>query len=373
MPLTLQFGDDTLGAATTLRIQRTHEAPHTRESWRIELPIDGAAPAALEAALQSFRHLQGSTGDVKLVSGATSVRALSAADCRSGPVLTTIDESDAAPGVAHNRRRLTLTFEATLQDAATAIQSGESVARVRLVAGLPAVLVHTGRAVLRRGESPADHESAVVPEPASGWRRVKQIVTRDAAEPSLAYEVEDEQVFSALPGGVEDGHYIVTDALDADGNTVRTISGFFTGVNARARAIELRPGDTLIDARVSENPFTRRVDFQYRETLSDSDAVSRAESLTFTTTRRVVDHALLDAALPAYRQVVGAPQTEIVQEGSAVGHGRHPSPPPVRFPADLLERRVSYSLPHPQLPADRRWMTTWRYLCRTRSATEGTP
>lgn len=374
MSLALKFGAEVLGAATTLRIQQTGEAPDVRESWRVELQVEAATPAALETTLQSLRDAQGTTDDVKLVAGMTDVRTLEVADCRTGPVLTTIDESDASPGEAHNRRRVVLTFDATLQDAAVAVQSNTLTLVVRNEAGKPGVLHHSGKAILRRGETPADHEASVLPPLAAGYRRVKRLVTRDASEPSVVYEIEDEQVFAALPGGVEDGHYVVTDSQDADGRVVRTISGFFAGAYAKARALELRPGDALLEARVSEDPFTRRVDFEFREAVADRDAIARAESLTFTTTRRVIDHALLDTSLPAYRQQIGAPQTEVIQEGSAVGHGRHPSPPAVRFNADLIERKVHYSVPHPALPADRRWVTNWRYVSRTRAAAiESTP
>jgi hypothetical protein len=194
-------------------------------------------------------------------------------------------------------------------------------------------------------------------------------VTRDVHVPSIEYEVADEQVFRALPGGVDDGHYVISESLNQDGRPMRTISGFFVGVSARSRALELRADDDhLVNARLSENPFTRRVDFEFVELLDETEAVTGTETLTFTTTRRVVDHPLLDVSRPAYRQQVGTPQTEVVQEGSAVGAGRHPSPPAPRFARDLLERRVVYSLPHPGLPANQCWVTTWRYVSRGRAA-----
>ena len=375
MSLTLKFGTESLGVVTQLRVEQSDTAPETRVIWRVELVLDAATPEALEALQQAIREAQATAADLKLLDGASEVRSLPSADCRHGPTLKVIAESDTSPGEPHNRRKLTLTFEALLQDAAAAVQSNKSVMQVRHAAGAPATLVHSGKAILRSGENPADHETSVLPAQVNGYRRTLATTTRDVNEPSITYEVEDEQVFTALPGGVDDGHYIVTDSLTEQGVVVRTISGFFVGISARARAEERRPADDkLLEARVSENPFTRRVDFEFRESVAHSDAVARTESLSFTTTRRVVDHALLNPALPAYRQQIGAPQTEVIQEGSAVGDGRHPSPPPVRFAADLIERRVHYSVPHPALPADRRWVTTWRYVSRTRAATvESTP
>jgi hypothetical protein len=109
------------------------------------------------------------------------------------------------------------------------------------------------------------------------------------------------------------------------------------------------------------------VDFEFAELTEQASALALAESLTFTTTRRVIDHPLLDTALPAYRQQVGALQTEVIQEGSAIGNGRHASPPVPRFATDLIERHVHYSMPHPGQSAERRWVTTWRYVSKGRS------
>ncbi len=363
MTLILKFGDDTLGPVKTLAIKREGLAPDTVEQWKAAVDVEAATPEALEASLQLLRDAQGAEADLKLMHGATEVRGLDVSNARQGPKFVAMETHDAALGEAHNRRRVTLTFRATLQDAAP-VQSHEYTVREIANAGAPVRLLTSGKAVLRRGEDPADHDNALVPAAGGGYRRVRRDVTRDANAPSLAYVTEDEQVFTPLPGGVDDGHYVVTETL-ADGTPVRVISGFFVGASALARAIELRPGeDRLAGSRVSTNPFTRRVDFEFREFIDDGGAVASSESLTFITTRRVIDHPLLDGQRPAYRQHVGAPQTEVVQEGSAVGNGRHASPPPPRFSTDVVERKVQYSVPHPGLSPDRRWLTTWRYVMR---------
>jgi len=366
--LILQFAGDTLGTARRLEVVRAGETPDVTETWHVELEVEAATPAALETIVAALHDAEGTTGELKLQADGSDVRTLAAADCRLGPTLAKITEQDRAPGEAHNRRRISLEFQATLQDAASAVQSHRYVVRIVAEAGRPERIVTGGQAVLRKGEVPADDEALVLPVLAGGFRRVRQVVTRDVRIPSIEYEVADEQVFRALPGGVDDGHYVISESLSRDGRPVRTISGFFTGVSARPRALELRADDDhLVNARIDENPFTRRVDFEFVELLDGTEAIASTETLTFTTTRRVVDHPLLDDALPAYRQQIGAPQTEVVQEGSAVGSGRHPSPPAPRFAADLLERRVQYSLPHPGLPADQRWVTTWRYVSRGRA------
>jgi hypothetical protein len=365
MNLVLKFGDAVLGVAAGLRVRRAGET----ESWQVAIDVEAPTPALLEPALLALHQARGQTGDLELLQGSEVVRTLAAADCRHGPTLESCSEVDTAPGSAHNRRRVTLEFEATLQDAAIAVQSHAFTLRLEARAGQPDVLRHAGQAILRAGEDPADHEAAILPALAAGWRRVGRIVTRDAAAPALSYEVTDEQVFTPLPAGVDDGYYIISESVGPDGAAQRVISGFFTGAGARQRALELRPsGERVVAARISENRFTRRVDFEFRELLEATDTAALTETLTFTTTRRVIDHPLLDPALPAYRQQIGAPQTEVIQAGTAVGNGHHVSPNAPRYAADLLERRVQYSLPHAGLPADQRWVTTWRYVSRSRHA-----
>ncbi|MCB9895922.1 MAG: hypothetical protein H6839_15855 [Planctomycetes bacterium] len=367
MSLTLQFAGATQGTPAGLTVTRIGTTPDVEETWLIELDAEAATAAALEPVVQALKDLQGTSGDLKLQSDGMDLRALGTADCRSGPTLVGVTEQDRAPGQAENRRRVRLEFRATLQDAASAIQSHRYSVRLTTEPGQPQRVLTTGAAILRKGEAPADSEAVLLPVLAAGYRRVRQTVMRDAQVPSVEYEVMDEQVFRALPGGVDDGHYIISEFTDAQARSLRAISGFFTGASARARALELRPG-APVSSRVSENPFSRRVDFEFIELVESGGTLALTESLTFTTTRRVIDHPLLDTALPAYRQQIGAPQTEVIQEGSAVGDGRHVSPPAPRYAGDLIERQVHYSMPHAGLPADRRWVTTWRYVSRGRSA-----
>ncbi|MCA8936357.1 MAG: hypothetical protein KDB68_09120 [Planctomycetes bacterium] len=369
--LTLKFGNNELGVAHKLAVTVAGEAPETIERWQVELLVEEPTPTLLEHTLQALRDAHDTQGPISLLHDGSVVRARAVGDCRVGPTLANVTEHDAAPGEAHGQRRVTLEFSATLQDANAAVQSHVASVRSIQPAAQPAQVVTEGRIVLRGGEDPADHET-LLPDVAEGFRRIRQTTTRDATVPSLVYETLDEQVFRALPGGVDDGHYVVCDSIGREGRPLRTISGFFVGASAKARALELRAGDDrLIAQRVDENPFTRRVDFEFVEWTDGSQSVAALETLSFTTTRRVIDHPLLDDALPAYRQQIGVPQTEIVQEGSAVGAGRHPSPPAPRFNADLIERRVQYSLPHPELPADQRWVTTWRYVSRGRGPIHG--
>lgn len=366
MTLMLKFGDDVLGAVKTISVTRDGEAPHVIETWRVTAAMDAPTPEARESAMATARAFQGATDALKLMRNDVALRTLEVTDCRHGPELSTVRETDKYPADAHGQREVTFTFKGTLQDAETAIQSHRFIITTQTKPGRGRRIVTRGQAVIRNGESPGDHVDDVLPVLGAGYRRVVERVARDANEPSIDYETEDEQVFTPLPGGVDDGHYVVTQSL-RDGLAVRATSGFFVGSGAHARALELRPpDDRVLSSRVAVNPFSRRVDFEFQETVDDSDAVTLGESLTFTTTRRVVDHPLL--ANQNYRQEIGAPQTEVVQEGSAVGVNRHASPPPARFAGDVIERQVRYSVPHPGQTPDKRWVTSWRYVARSTGA-----
>jgi hypothetical protein len=363
--LTLKFNNEVLGPAATFEWRRDAQADGGTECWLVTLDVEAATANALEESLATLRGQIGLQGDLALQTSGATVRQLLLANCRSGPTLARVDELDGAPGDAHGQRKLRLRFDATLQDASQAVQSHRVTISVTREAGAPLRLRTVGQAVLRRGEDPALHEAALLPAVAAGYRRVKTGSTRDAAVPSLGYEVDDEEVFSALPAGVDDGHYVVSESRDTEGRAIRTTSGFFVGAGALSAALALAPVDA--GRVITQNPFTRRVDFEFRQAGADGlGSVAWIESLAFTTSRRVVDHPLLAPGAPAYRQQIGGPQTEIAQQGRAVGDGRHASPPPARYAADLVERRVRYSVPHPNLPSDRRWVTAWRYVSRTR-------
>ncbi|MBK8208005.1 MAG: hypothetical protein IPK87_14610 [Planctomycetes bacterium] len=360
--MTLKFNDEVLGATAALEITREHDAEH----WHLTLQVQAATTALIEQALDGLRGAIGATGDLALSADGTEVRQLSMADCRIGPVFVGLHELDPAPGDAHGTRRARLTFKATRQDPDSAVQQHNQTVSVSSDVGAAQRLRYQGLAILRRGENPAAYEAVLLPAVQAGYRRVQSSTTRDAAEPSLDYTVEDEQVFTPLPAGVEDGHYAISETVGADGTLVRTVAGFFIGPGALAQAHALAGGGERV---IRENPFTRRVDFEFREAVAGASGhVALAETLAFTTSRRVVDHPLLAAGAPAWRQEIGAAQTRIIQQGSAIGDGRHASPPAPRYLADLLERHVDYSVPHPWLPPQKRWVTSWRYESRTRGA-----
>jgi hypothetical protein len=355
--LTLHFDGQALGAPGTIELKRDGGA----EVWHAVLVLHAATAGALAEAVAEMQALTGRQGALELQAGDTVVRALEPADCRAGPVLASVTAQDREPGAAQGTQRVALVFKAERQDADEAVQSHTFTVRAMAEAGRPALLIQAGRAILRRGEDPAEVESLILPVIQPGWRRTKTHTTRDTHTSTLEYECTDEQVFHPLPADVEDGHYTLTEA-----GGVRTLKGFFVGPGARARALQLAPLAASTHS-ISENPFTRRVDFAFTEPV-DTHSESRAETLTFTTLRKVIDHPLLAPARGAYRQQVGAPQTEVVQEGAAVGVDRHPSPPPPRYASDVIERRVHYSVPHPGTPPSERFVTRWRYVSRATHA-----
>lgn len=369
MQLTLQLGGQTLGRVESLDLSTVHAGHGTAERWQAKLLLSAATPALAEAALAALQARVGETGGLKLLAGATVLRELATAQCRQGPRLVSVEAASPMPEAAHGTRHVELTLEAALQDADSAVQSHQFTVSLLRVAGAPERLITRGRVVLRAAENPASHEATAIAAPATGMRRVRTATTRDTAAPSLEYETEDEQVFAPLPAGVDDGHVIRALVTTPEGRRVQVTSGFFAGAGALARAFELQPAGAL-HARVAVNEQARRVEFEYHELLSQplhAGLLARTETLSFVTSRRVIDHALLGPGLPAWRQQVGAAVTEITQEGSAVGETRHPAPPAPLYAADVIERRVEYSFPDPALPADRRFVTRWRILMRARA------
>ncbi|MCC6464887.1 MAG: hypothetical protein IT463_06050 [Planctomycetes bacterium] len=374
MNLDLSFGGQPCGSLESLAVQVQAGPDGIAEEWRCILRVAASTAAALEQQLAQLEILRGTEGSLSLAAGGGVVRTLATADCRQGPRLMLVSARDDGPGQALNRRAVVLVFTALRQDALQAVQQHTLTLSAEGRAGQPSRLLVRGRALLRRGENPAAHEATLLPALPARHRRVRCSLTRDTAQPALEYECEDEEVFTALPAGVDDGHYVSALIQDEQGRIQRVTSGFFTGLGALAQARALQPAaPAVLAAAVRENPFSRRVDCEFRELLHEDDALGGTEAVTFTTTRRLVDHPVLGVGQPSWRQEVGAAFTEIVQEGVAVGRDRHVSPPPCRFAADIVERRVQYSVPLAHLPADRRFVTNWRFVSRTRAETVATP
>ncbi len=104
----------------------------------------------------------------------------------------------------------------------------------------------------------------------------------------------------------------------------------------------------------------RTVNLEFEATLqaaaTEAAPVSRTESISTTTRRRIVELPVLAPNVPAWRQEIGAPMFEVIQEGEASG-ADYPPPSPPLYPAELFERSVKFST-----ASDR--VTRWRYVMR---------
>lgn len=358
--LTLQFGDESLGPVQDIQVERKPDADGMLERWRVTVVVGGATAALAEQAAQQLEGRLSGSAALKLLSDGVEVRALAEAYCRRGPALERVEITARDPAAAHEQRRVALAFVATLQNSDEAVQSHTFTIETLARAGEPTANIMRGRLVLRSGEDPAEHAS-LLPPAANGFRRVRLEVTRDAVEPSLAYVLEDHQVFAALPHGVEDGFYSRT--VDADGEGAReTMKGYFVGIAARSRAEELATQFGATASRFEENAFARRVDFEFSRGIGGTaapDVASLSEQVSFTWKRHVVDHPVLGAGLPHYRQVIGAPWVEVLQAGKARGLGNHPAAPAPLYLDDLVEREVTRG------GNDE---TRWRYVFRLLNA-----
>ena len=104
----------------------------------------------------------------------------------------------------------------------------------------------------------------------------------------------------------------------------------------------------------------RTVNLEFEATLqalaSEAAPVSRTESIATTTKRRIVELPVLAPNVPAWRQEIGAPMFEVIQEGEA-GGADYPLPQPPLYLADVFERRVVYA-------RESQCLTRWRYVMR---------
>ncbi|MCF6228233.1 MAG: hypothetical protein L3J82_06155 [Planctomycetes bacterium] len=323
--------------------------------WNLTLEDAKATASGRQLLIESLSTLAGLDVDAIIEINGETLAEMSIVDSRIGPRISAVSRTD--DGDVHSGNAVKLAIEARLQDTTSDIQWSELRTRTVVSQGISKLITDL-RVTLKRGENPENHLLALTPTILSGFVRRELIVKTDAPESSIEIQTTDEQVFQQLPANVDDGHYTVTIA-SSDSGLVRRIKGFFMGVGARAQALNMRPLN-CISERLTEDSFTRRIDFEYECDAESGQNIS--ESLTFTTTHRIIDHPVL-GNFPAVRQVIGQPYMEVTQEGIASGVGKHPSPPAPRFPADLIERKVHYS---PAREGQSR-VTTWVYRFRGRA------
>jgi len=104
----------------------------------------------------------------------------------------------------------------------------------------------------------------------------------------------------------------------------------------------------------------RTVNLEFEATLQaaapEAAPVSRTESISTTTRRRIIELPVLAPNVPAWRQEIGAPIFEVIQEGEA-GGADYPLPQPPLYLAEVFERRVIYA-------REAQCITRWRYVMR---------
>lgn len=104
----------------------------------------------------------------------------------------------------------------------------------------------------------------------------------------------------------------------------------------------------------------RTVNLEFEAALQnaapEAAPVSRTESISTTTKRRIVELPVLAPNVPAWRQEIGAPMFEVIQEGEASG-ADYPPPSPPLYPAELFERSVKFS-------TQSDYVTRWHYVMR---------
>ncbi|MEE9310976.1 MAG: hypothetical protein V3V10_01060 [Planctomycetota bacterium] len=323
--------------------------------WNLTLENAKATADGRQALIESLSALAGSDVDASIEVNGESLADLSITGSRIGPRIAAVSRAD--DGDVHSSNAVKLSIEAHLQNAANDVQSSELRTRAVVSQGI-AKLITDLRVTLKRGEDPDNHLASLTPAVLSGFVRRELIVKTDAPESSLEIQTTDERIFQHLPTNVDDGHYTISTASSEKGS-VRRIKGFFMGIGAKANMLQLRPVNCIKDI-ITEDEFTRRVDFEYECETGSGHEMS--ESLTFTTTRRVIDHPVL-GNFPAVRQVIGQPYMEVTQEGLASDVSKYPSPAAPIFPTDLIERKVHYA---PARQGQSR-VTSWVYRFRGRA------
>ncbi len=365
---TLTIGELVLDPAPEIIIRRStvpaSDGGGIRESWllsgvlRCESPTELAeASGALEAAL--------SAPELTLTVDGALVRALDPEDSRIPPRCVELKWDNQGPGRHNLQQAWSARIDAVLRVESDPISHLELRVTLEVRAGEPLRSVVEGTATLSAGTTPEQAETLLIPPAPNGWRRVESrlVVHPDS---TASFRTVDQQVLQALPTGVSDGQYTVTQSRAASGRLTRITQGSFAGPQALQRARELRPpAHLLLAEEVREDPFSGRVHFKFEALVSPGTTESRrfGESVTIRERQRVVEHVLLSPGMPPHRQQVGPPEITITQEGSAQGGQSHPQPPEPISTEYLIEREVR-QVPPPGQPRISPPETHWRYVMR---------
>lgn len=380
--LTLTVNDLVLSPAPDLEVRLASVSPEdgggVRETWLLKGTLSESSPDALvakRAVLEAALHSDQLT--LAYANDGTALRTLSHESTVVPPTCEELrfDATDPA--------RLNATVRYTVRVVAVNPAPTEPPA-VQLITqrithghtvGGPLTIRVDGSARIAPGTSEEAAVAALSPASRPGMRRTESKVAL-RADNNADFLFVDTEILRPLPTGVTDGHYSTSTIRDRDGRQRRIIEGHFAGPLAERRAEDLRPAQALlVAATVSQNPFTGVVNFRYETLLDTSDSPLRAatERITITEKRRIIEHPLLAPGVPAHRQEIGQPAIEVAQEGEATGQLRHPTPAPPLYPADVIEREVTYSPLTNAGPRRAPPTTRWRYVMRPPQLTSMDP
>jgi len=376
--LTLSINDFTLSPAPAVDVRIAaadhHGTPALKETWTLKGTLNAASPEQLAELRDAFEAaLHDDALELTLANGSDTLRSLDPSDPLTPSRCVDLKYDAHDPARLHTSLAFTARVEATI---AAPWSADQAPAETRTTFGTSAAGLATITTELAAPIPPGTSEQdalallAIALRP--GMRRTEsRIVIR--TDNTTTHRAIDEEIATALPTGVTDGHVSTTMLRASDGRMRQVIEGHFTGVNAAARARELRPtAQPLLAESVTENPFTRRVDFRY-ETLANDGLNTlihgQSESISFTERRRIIELALLSPTAPPHRQEIGPPRMEIVQRGEATGTRQHPEPAPPLHPADVVEREVEYSPLGPQGSRRTPPVTRWKYVMRPEEST----
>lgn len=378
--LTLTINDLTLSPAPAVDVRLAatdhHGTGATRETWALKGTLTAQSPDALTALRDSLESaLNGPVLTLTLSSGDTTLRTLDATGTLLPPHVTELRFDPPDPAKLHPSVTYTAKVEAVRESAwQPPVGPIESKLTFGYSASGLATLTTEVSGRVPPGTSEDDIPALFAIAVPLGMRRTESRITLHA-NGTASHRATDTEVARALPSGVTDGNVTTTILRGADGRLRRIVEGHFTGPSAANRAREQRPASLpLLAESVTEDPFTRRVDFRFEVLADDAVNISirgHSESISYTERRRMVELPLLAPSLPPHRQEIGAPAMDVLQRGSATGTGHHPAPAAPLFPDDVIEREVSYSpvsgsAQRPSGNAPRE--TTWRYLMRPQHA-----
>ncbi|MBI4567158.1 MAG: hypothetical protein HY719_02040 [Planctomycetes bacterium] len=363
MSLTIRYGDATYAIHPEFAALREPQSPQPGEPHliRVRWTFAGTALADGAAALRAAREsllaaLTPAGRDLVLTEGGVEADRIDAASAVEGPRLASIEFPRALPGAY----RAGLDFHAVMEALLPAGEGDNKVEGYRLRAETDdagrETLIKEGRIDVTDAANLAAHHAAADPGVPNGWQRTAQGSETAGDGRRVDYRFENRRAFRDLPAGVLSGGYARAESAEGGARRV-TLSGLFFGPLARQAAEALRPAGAgvVVEESLEVNEFDRSARFRY---VSDEPAAAAngagagdllrfSETFRFATRRTFVDHRPLRRGAAPYRQEIGGPVYEVIQEGEAAGARAWPAPSAPLSEGDLLEQEVRYDAPLP--------------------------